>query len=422
MKYFLPLVGYLLIALPGLSQRDCRSFDYRLQQLKADPSLSQTVEAVEQFTRLQLRKASVIVNGSGPKDNIPSHITIPVVIHVVYNSASQNISDAQVLSQLAVLNEDYAKGNADTSSIPAYYSTLAADCGFRFVLAGVDTNGHTTTGIIRKHTNANSFTINDDVKFSSRGGDDAWDRDRYLNLWVCNLSGDVLGYSSMVGGPKETDGVVIKFSAFGDRGATVAPYNLGRTATHEIGHWLNLIHVWGDDSCGDDEVGDTPPQQKATYGNPSGVVLSCGNTPYGNLYMDYMDFTDDIGMHLFTYGQKDRMRTLFAAGGYRHPLLSSTTGTVATGGTGGGATGGTAANNELMMKVFPNPTLSSVSITLKDKNEIGGLLEVYNQLGMRVMVMRVTQLTFQLDLSGLSGGVYFLRFAGEGYSSKVVKM
>ena len=420
MKYFLPFAGSLLITLSSSAQRDCRWFDYKQQQLKADPSLAEKVEAVESFTRMQLHKSSVTITGQGTKDVIPSLITIPVVVHIVYNSSSQNISDAQVLSQLDVLNADYGKHNADTSAIPSYYAPLAANSGFRFVLAGVDTDGHATTGIVRKFTNATSFSLNDNVKYSAMGGDNAWDRDRYLNIWVCNLSGNVLGYSSLVGGSKEADGVVVRYTAFGTKGTAASPYNRGRTATHEIGHWLNLIHLWGDADCGDDEVADTPPQSTGTYGNPSGIVISCGNTPYGNLYMDYMDFTDDIGMHLFTYGQRDRMRTLFAEGGFRQPLLSSTTGTVSTGGVGGGVTvPGT--GGEVIVDLRPNPAMSSLSVNLQGKAKVGGILDIYNQVGMKVKSVRVTQLSFQLDLSGLSGGVYFMKIEG-GRSSRFVKL
>jgi hypothetical protein len=420
MKYFLPFAGFLLITVSGWAQRDCRWFDYKQQQLKADPSLAEKVEAVESFTRVQLHKPSVTITGQGTKDLIPSLITIPVVVHVVYNSSEQNISDAQVLSQLDVLNADYGKHNADTSAIPAYYSSLAANSGFHFVMAGVDTDGHVTTGIVRKFTNVPSFSLNDNVKYSSKGGDDAWDRDRYLNIWVCNLSANVLGYSSFAGGSKETDGVVVLYTAFGTKGTAISPFNRGRTATHEIGHWLNLIHVWGDADCGDDEVADTPPQSAATYGNPSGIVISCGNTPYGNLYMDYMDFTDDIGMHLFTYGQRDRMRTLFAAGGFRQPLLSSTTGAVSTGGASGGATvAGT--GGEVVFDLYPNPAMSTLSVNLQGKARVGGMLGVYNQVGMQVMAVRVTQLSFQLNLSGLASGVYYLHLDGAG-SSKFVKL
>jgi len=426
MKHFLPLIGCLLIALPGMTQRSCRSFDYRQQQLSLHPALASAVEANEQFTRRQLQPETVGITGTTPtkgSNTPPTLITIPVIVHVLYNTSEQNISDAQIKSQIDVLNRDYQKQNPDTTGIPGYYGPLAADAGFRFVLAGLDTNGKATTGIIRKHTNIVAFSIEDNMKFSTSGGDDAWDRDRYLNIWVCNLTGNVLGYSSVVSGAKETDGVVVLYSAFGTLGTATAPFNLGRTATHEIGHWLNLIHTWGDADCGDDQVADTPPQSQATYGDPSGIVISCGNTPYGNMYMDYMDFTDDIGMHMFTYGQRDRMRTLFAPGGFRYALLSSTAASVAALSTD--EPNGVQTGNQLSsMSIYPNPAVSRVSVRLSDEHFLGSMLEVYDRMGQRVMAARVTDVTFGLDVSALASGVYFIRIndgkAGAGY--KLLKL
>ena len=410
MKYFLPIVGCLLITIPGWSQLSCRSFDYRQQQLSLHPALASALEANEQFTRRQL--ASVEVNGAAPArgGSISSPgITIPVVVHVIYNTAQQNISDAQIRSQIDVLNRDYQKHNPDTANIPAYYRSMAADCGFQFVLAGLDTNGKATTGIVRRHTNIVAFSIADDMKFSVRGGDNGWDRERYLNIWVCNLEGNVLGYSSLVGGPKETDGVVVLFTAFGTTGTATTPYNLGRTATHEIGHWLNMIHIWGDADCGDDQVGDTPPQSQATYGDPTGIVLSCGNTPYGNMYMDYMDFTDDLGMHMFTLGQRDRMRTLFAQGGFRYALLSSPAASVAAISTDTPTEGAATGMRIQAMTLYPNPAVSRVMVKMSDQGCLGALLEVYDRMGQRVMASRITDLNFGLDVSGLSSGIYFIR-------------
>ncbi|HXB07981.1 MAG TPA: M43 family zinc metalloprotease [Puia sp.] len=411
MKYFLPIVGCLLITLPGWSQLSCRSFEYRQQQLSLHPALASALEANEQFTRRQLEP--VMVTGTTPASggglSSSSPVTIPVVVHVIYNTTQQNVSDAQIRSQLDELNRDYQKQNADTANIPAYYRSFAADCGFRFVLAGLDTNGKATTGIVRRHTNIVAFSLADDMKFSAKGGDDGWDRDRYLNIWVCNLQGSVLGYSSLVGGPKETDGVVVLFTAFGTNGTAMAPYNLGRTTTHEIGHWLNMIHIWGDADCGDDQVSDTPPQSKATYGDPTGIVISCGNTPYGNMYMDYMDFTDDLGMHMFTNGQRDRMRTLFAQGGFRYALLSSPAASLAALSTDTPTEAAPTGSRIAAMTLYPNPAVSRVLVKMSDEACLGAMLEVYDRMGQRVMVSRITDLNFGLDVSHLSSGVYFIR-------------
>jgi hypothetical protein len=421
-KLFLPLIGFLLIALPGWSQTACRSFEYRQQQLHAHPALVSAVADIEQFTRRQLKPATVGVAGTVPASRLPAVITIPVVVHVLYNTNDQNISDAQIESQIAVLNNDYQKLNPDTAQIPWYYASRAADCGFHFILAGLDTNGNVTTGIVRKHTSVLSFGMNDAMKSGATGGDDPWDRDRYLNIWVCNLQADVLGYSSIVGGSRAVDGVAVLYSAFGTTGTARAPYNRGRTCTHEVGHWLNLIHVWGDADCGDDDIADTPPQSQATYGDPSGIVLSCSNTPYGNMYMNYMDFTDDIGMHMFTSGQRDRMRTLFLPGGFRYALLSSPA-AFAPAGEPETAQAGSGASL-LVPSLYPNPASSYISVTLKDASQIGGLLEVYDQMGRIVMTTRITQINFQLNVSGLAGGLYFMRLANGGgqETSKFVKL
>jgi hypothetical protein len=424
MKYFLLFLGYLLLTIPGRSQGDCRSFEYRQDLLKNDVRLSSTVAAIEQFTRQQLQGSAVVVTGPDHKRGDLPPITIPVVVHILYNTSAQNITDAQVQSQIDVLNADYRKQNADTIRIPGYFNPLAADCGFQFVLAGLDSNGAPTTGIVRKHTAASSFSVNDNIKFTARGGDDAWDRDRYLNIWVGNLGDGNLGYSSVVGCMKETDGIVVQYTAFGTRGTAAAPFNLGKTATHEIGHWLNLIHIWGDAACGDDAVADTPPQGAATRGNPSGMIMSCGNGPYGNMYMNYMDFTDDIGMHMFTNGQRDRMRTLFNGGGFRYPLLSSPAASVSpiTTGTLPDPVSGT--GKLFNLQLYPNPTTSMVSVRMNDATLLGSVLEVYNQIGEKVMTLRIVQLSFQLNISSLPGGIYFVRLrdSHQQNSFKLVKI
>jgi hypothetical protein len=412
----------MLLKIPAMAQQGCRTVDYKQELMQHDPQLAARITDIERFTKQQLKYSSTISTGTtstAHDGNGTNTITIPVVVHIVYNSPSQNISDAQVKSQIAVLNRDYGKQNPDTSGIPTYYRDLAADCGIRFALANVDTNGGATTGIVRRQTNQREFTYDDDVKFTARGGDNGWDRDRYLNIWVTNLSNGILGYSSMPGCAKPNDGVVISSTAFGTMGTALAPFNLGRTATHEIGHWLNLIHIWGDASCGDDYVGDTPQQSAATHGNPSGVIVSCGNTPYGNLYMDYMDFTDDAGMHLFTYGQRDRMRVLFAPGGVRNPILSSTG--IAPGTTIGPLPG--TPPSPATIRLQPNPVSGPVWIISSDASNTGAVLDIFNLMGVKVMTARITGVSFQLDLSSLPRGLYFIHVNGNDNGGlKLVKL
>jgi hypothetical protein len=236
-------------------------------------------------------------------------VTIPAVVHVVYADNSGNISDAQIQSQIDVLNQDYRAANNDKGKVPQVWSNLVADAQIKFALATTDPNGSQTSGITRTQTNVPSFTTDDEVKAAASGGADPWPSDRYLNIWVCSLGGGLLGYAQFPGGPPATDGVVILSAAFGTIGTAAAPFNLGRTTTHEIGHWLNLIHIWGDrlDCSGTDLVDDTPTQQAPNYGKPVFPHVTCNNGPNGDMFMNYMDYVDDDSMFMFTPGQVARM-------------------------------------------------------------------------------------------------------------------
>ena len=210
--------------------------------------------------------------------------------------------------------------------VPSVWTGLVADCQIQFCLASKDPNGNTTTGIRRVKTTKSSFSDNNYVKYTSKGGDDAWPAADYLNLWVCKLSGGLLGYAQFPGGKAATDGVVITFTGFGTTGTAQAPYNLGRSATHEIGHWLNLRHIWGDDGTkctGSDLVDDTPNQADENYGCPTFPNVSCNNGPSGDMFVNYMDYTDDRCMFMFTNGQKSRMYATLVTGGSHHSVTIS---------------------------------------------------------------------------------------------------
>ena len=257
-----------------------------------------------------------------------SIIKIPVVIHVIYRLESQNISDEQIHSQIAVVNKDFNKLNWDTMKVPSVWKSLIADCKIEFVLANRDPNGNMSSGITRKKTSTPDIAdVNGDVVyFSSKGGQDIWDRNRYLNVWVCEISGGVYGFSSFPGAPAASDGIVIDFESFGIGGTATSPTDLGRTLTHEIGHWFNLFHLWGTTTCGDDLISDTPIQEKGNFDCPFFPSLSqaCTNAPHGDMFMNFMDYTDDKCMNMFTEGQKNRMTatlntirsSLFNSNGY----------------------------------------------------------------------------------------------------------
>jgi hypothetical protein len=247
----------------------------------------------------------------GPAVAKAAPTVIPVVVHVIYNTATENVSMAQINSQIRVLNRDFRAKNSDKSKVPLAFKGLVSDANIQFALAKKDPRGKPTNGVTRTKTTRTSFLTNDSVKFTESGGQDAWPTDRYLNIWVCTLGGGLLGYAQFPGGPKETDGVVILNAAFGTNGISSAPFNLGRTTTHEVGHWLNLRHIWGDteDCSGSDFVSDTPNAAGPNFGTPSFPHVSCSNGPNGDMYMNYMDYVDDKAMVMFTAQQVARMRT-----------------------------------------------------------------------------------------------------------------
>ncbi|MBI2720542.1 MAG: T9SS type A sorting domain-containing protein [Bacteroidetes bacterium] len=315
---FIGLLGATTLSFAQV-QRNCGTMT-NLQRLRSvDQNLDARMQEIENHTQ------QIIQNSASNKTGgVAAVVNIPVVVHVIYNTAAQNISDAQIQSQIEVLNEDFRRLNADKVNTPTSFTSVAADAEITFCLATKAPNGAATNGIIRKSTTVTSWSTNDLVKYSAQGGSDAWPAASYLNIWVCNLGGGVLGYAQFPGGAAVTDGVVINYNYFGRGYATLAPYNKGRTGAHEVGHWLNLRHIWGDAACGDDLVNDTPTQQASNYGCPAYPNKTCSNTTSGDQFMNYMDYTDDACMNMFSAGQKTRMKALFATGGARASLLNST--------------------------------------------------------------------------------------------------
>jgi hypothetical protein len=284
--------------------RSCGTMAVHERLLRTDPAYA--------AARARSENAHWAMSANGGPVGRAGITTIPVVVHVVWKTAAQNIADAQIHSQIDVLNHDYRKTNADAAHTPNAFSPLVADSRIEFQLASTDPAGNATDGITRTNTASDSFSDDDNVKFAATGGEDAWPSDRYLNIWVCQLGGGLLGYAQFPGGPAATDGVVILHSGFGTTGTAAAPFNLGRTATHEVGHWLNLRHIWGDDgnACnGSDFVADTPNAAGPNFGKPAFPHVTCNNGPSGDLFMNYMDYTDDDSMFMFTTDQVARMQT-----------------------------------------------------------------------------------------------------------------
>ena len=316
-KLCLVIVVLLNVFFTNAQQRNCGTMQHLDEIRQRDPGVDKRMDV----ENLDIKHW--ISNNTSSSKSMPNIITIPVVVHVIYKNSSQNISDAQIFSQIDILNEDFRMNNADASSVPSAFAGAAADCEIEFCLAVRDPNGNVTTGITRTYTTTSSFSGYTSMKYSSTGGQDAWNTSDYLNIWVCNLASGLLGFATFPGGNSSTDGVVCDYAYFGNTGTATSPYDLGRTATHEVGHWLNLYHIWGDSYCGNDYVSDTPKHEESNYGCPSYPhASSCSGTgSSGEMFMNYMDYTNDACMFMFSTGQKNRMRATL--NGSRSSLLSS---------------------------------------------------------------------------------------------------
>ena len=285
------------LATNAITKRSCASQEVLEAQLKADPTLAIRMNQIEAFTQNSMTNGR-LVNGK---------VEIPVIVNVLYKTAAENISDTQIQTQINVLNQDFNATNPDFSSVPTLFSGVAANIGITFVLEKIN----------RKATTKTSWGTRDAMKKTKQGGLDPTSPTTKLNLWACTIGGGILGYAQFPGGSSATDGVVIDSKYFGLSGTASYPYNLGRTATHEVGHWMNLRHIWGDATCGSDLVTDTPTHNTANYGVPTYPHLStCTGTPV-EMTMNYMDYTDDRGMYMFSNGQKTRMAAIFVTGGAR---------------------------------------------------------------------------------------------------------
>jgi hypothetical protein len=409
MRTFLLSVLWMLSMLHVTAQRDCSSYSYQQELFNNNPSLKESLSRIE--TSIQRRLSSKLANKPQGGEII---ITIPVVVHILYNKPEENISDERVFSQIKVLNESFRHLNADSVNTPLAFRKLAADCNIEFQLAISDPLRRSTNGIIRKYTPVTLWNADDKMKLSSEAGDDGWDAKNYLNIWVCNM-GRVAGYSSFPGGPAEKDGLVIAYNVFGIN--KKSGYEMGKTAVHEAGHWMGLRHIWGDSYCGSDLIDDTPSQSTFTSGCPSGIRKSCGTDPNGDMYMNYMDITLDACTNLFTIGQRDRMRASFETGGGREsiltsyallpPLISETPLPEVP-------------PKWLHPQLYPNPAYGQMILDLAyDIRWVGKTLLITNTQGQLMNTIVITAKSISIDVSKLKPGIYFL--SGKKDDGSVIK-
>ncbi|UII32351.1 GEVED domain-containing protein [Fulvivirga ulvae] len=358
--------------------RTCSAHEI-LEKQNKDPEIAAKRRQIEQHTREFLQKRNV-----GMAQGRTGVLTIPVIVHVIYSNSQENISNAQIQSQIDVLNEDFRKLNSDVSGVPSEFT--ATDMQIQFTLAKVT----------RKSSTRTSWGTNDAMKKSSQGGVDPIDPAHNMNMWICNIGNDILGYAQFPGGPAATDGVVfspqfcgsIDKQPAGETFYLSAPFNKGRTATHEVGHYLNLRHIWGDGNCSvDDFVADTPTAAAPNYNCPGYPSKSCSSNGgfTSDMFMNYMDYVDDACMFMFTAGQKARVDAVLDPGGARDEL-----GTI-SGGCSLAAPAGLASSN-----------VGNTSFTLS-WNAVSGAVSYDVSVGGSVTTVSGTSRTF----TGLAEGTAY---------------
>ncbi len=395
----------LLLAVSNLfAQRTCHTNEKMNEILNSDPAKRAHYEEIKSFIRNTNSDNLFRTNGTQSTNVV---ITIPVVFHILYKNTAQNISDAQILSQLDVLNKDYRKLNTDFNTVvPAVFQGISADMEIVFCKATKTPAGATTTGIVRKSI-ASSAAFGD-IYYTSTG-DPGWDPTKYLNIWVGILDGDdngVLGWAYLpdqAGQP--WDGFVCDYRSFGTTGTAAAPYNKGRTCTHEIGHYLGLDHPWGEDEsvcntpANSDGVADTPATNNPYYGCSTfpANANACTATTNGSLFMNYMDYADDACMAMFTNGQKTIVQNTMS--GPRASLLTSATTACST-----------LSVDDMQaisaITIYPNPVSSEFFIAspFKTIDEV----EIFNQSGQLVKTAKLSD-SNKVLVDGLASGIYYLR-------------
>ncbi len=392
------------------AQEKCYTAIRRAKKVSEKPELKMIFEQKEQVLQ------QILADKSYAKR---SNIIVPVVVHIVYNLDTENISDEQIHSQIQVLNDDFGFTNKNKLDVSHAFYKYCAASGIEFKLANTDPTGNPTTGITRTKTDKDIWkkTEFEDVKFTDYGGINSWDPTSYLNIWVANLddSSDVLGLTippDELSSYPEYDGLVIRHEAFGTMGTAGTngfPFaNLGRTVTHEIGHWFNLHHIWGDTLCGNDMVADTEPADSANHECPTFPLHpknSCGSSENGEMFMNYMDYSSDTCMNMFTIGQIERMKATISL--YRSKLLTSK-----------GYSTARIEENDLLhyYEIHPNPSNGTFHLRTTKDTDIHAVVTLVDVLGNTVKTFGKATNNTLLNCDDLPNGIYFIQIQKDAFS------
>jgi hypothetical protein len=376
----------------------CLTDEKMAEQLAADPDFAERRKEIEKFSEQWISENS---------STYREVITIPVVVHVVYRTQGENLPDVQIRSQINVLNEDYRMTNADAANVPSVWNNVKVDSEIEFCLANRDPNGNPTTGITRTQTTVTNWAGSDNVKRTDMGGKDPWPANQYLNIWVCNIGSGLLGFAYLPGISSDLDGVVIGHRFFGKGFSGLSnSYNLGRTTTHEVGHYLNLHHLWGqgasNPNCNaDDFVTDTPRQEDPNYGCKIFPHVSCNNGPNGDMFNNYMDYGNDACLFFYTSGQKQRM--LATMNGPRASLKNSL-----------GCSLVSVEDVPLTerISIFPNPASDRVTVSGDLGTSGKATYSLTNLAGQQVLEGIMTNTSDRsISVEHLPAGMYLLKIA-----------
>ncbi len=402
-KYF--LISSVLLGSFGLNaqtHQKCYAHEIHKKAMDNNPSVRQKQSNLEQATKNYVANV-------GTNRNSGTILTIPVVVHIIHNGEAYgtgaNIHDSLVFKQINRLNEDFRKTNSDTLPSTHPFNSLQADCEIEFCLASIDENGNSTTGITRSNEMSASWNISDIDNIIKPKT--IWNRYDYLNLWCINLvdasAPGVDGYATFPSSTTDsTDGVVVANFAFAKDG-----FSGGKSivATHEIGHYMNLLHIWGDNqpNCGNDSVADTPPAYASNSGCPTFPYSpndSCGTNANGQMFMNYMDYSDASCTVMFSNGQKNRMLATLTT--VRNSLtISGKCGSLSS-------ISEDKINNDFT--IYPNPNNGNFTINASKINNKNTTVFVYNSIGKVVKTFSAVNFPAEINLENLEQGVYFVSF------------
>lgn len=416
------LVGFVVSAqaqpfglnAPHVHTERCASAAVESQLRQRNPARQFRAEALEQ-------KIRQVQQGFGARQAADDVVyRIPVVVHVVHNNSSNfvggannpNISDEQIQSQIRVLNEDYRR---ITGTNGFNTSPIGSDTGIEFYLAKTDPQGQASNGIVRKYFAAKSvFEAENYSDLQLLSNISYWPSDRYLNIWVTTLRGLTIGYGQLPlaadtlkalpdTADEKIDGVVLSYAIFGANACTpnYKLYCQGRTTTHEVGHWLGLFHTWGFSDCGDDYIYDTPPTLNGNTSTGCGPFFSecIPGKRTRNLVENYMDYSPDVCMNMFTVGQRSRMRAVLTVSPRRRQLIAN-------------AAGPLPESEQLVIAMLPNPAQIEATAEIRFKGAQVLVVDLFDITGKLIRTQNLASTTstrVAVSVVGLPKGMYIVR-------------